>query len=112
MSVREVVTAEQILQKVSEEMSIWLKERKIDSLEKLGKSADDYVLARKSEVTCLGKPSPSVHKQDSKQGQGRDHEERYRAPYEGYRGLQGGGRAHQEGGRAQVNSRGGKWGAF
>ena len=63
------------LQKVQKEMSIWLK---IESQEKLGELADDYVLARKSEVTHPGKPSLSGQKQDSKQGQGRDREERYR----------------------------------
>lgn len=68
MSVREVVIAEQILQKVSEEMSIWLKERKIESLEELGKLADDYVLARKSESMRPGKPILSGHKQDPKEG--------------------------------------------
>ena len=70
MSVREVVVAEQILMKVPEEMNILLKERKIDSLEKLGKLADDYVLAPKSEAARPGKPSPSVR-------QGRDRDERH-----------------------------------
>ena len=46
--VRDVVVMEQILLGVQEEMAVWLKERKLESLEELGKLTDDYALARKN----------------------------------------------------------------
>jgi len=46
LTVREVVIMEQILLGVPEEMAVWLKERKPESLEQLGKLPDDYVLVR------------------------------------------------------------------
>ena len=49
MSVREVVIMEHILLGVPAEMAVWLKEKKPESLELLGRLADDYALVKRSE---------------------------------------------------------------
>ena len=40
---------EQILLRVSDDVAIWLRERRPESLNELGRLADDYLLARKGE---------------------------------------------------------------
>ena len=59
MTVREVVIMEQVLLGMSEDMAVWLKERKPTSLEELSKMADDYELAQKSEGARPGWPKAS-----------------------------------------------------
>ena len=63
----EVVIMEQVLLGVSENMAVWLKERKPSSLEELGKLADDYSLARKSEGDRPGRSNaPGLIKEQAK----------------------------------------------
>ena len=65
LPVRDVVIMEQMFLGVPEEMAVWLKERKLESLEKLGKLADDYILARKNE-SGGSKPASIGNRQDTK----------------------------------------------
>ena len=61
MTVREAIIVEQVFMGVPEEMAVWLKEQKPKSLEELGKLADNYALARKSEgVRPLGPTAPGL----------------------------------------------------
>ena len=104
LTVREVVIMEQILLGVPEEMVVWLKERKPESLEQLGKLADDYVLARKSEGVRSPRPTaPGFYKVEAGNPPSQVREERRRPVANGE--------------RTQVNFRGdkrcyscGRWG--
>ena len=49
MSHRDMIITEQILLGVSDDLTIWLRERRPDSLDELGRLADDYLLARRGE---------------------------------------------------------------
>ena len=103
MTVREAIIVEQVFMGVPEEMAVWLKEQKPKSLEELGKLADNYALARKSEgVRPLGPTAPGLKRCPGK---------RY-APMKEERP-----RPNAEGRRVQVNTRGdkrcyicGRWG--
>ena len=103
MSVREVVTMERILLGVPAEMAVWLKEKKSESLELLGRPADDYALARKSESAKAARlPAPGLKL------------EVYKPPSPTREEHQ---RAGMGSGRVQVNTRGdkryyscGRWG--
>jgi len=49
ISTDEMILIEHFMQSVTEDLRVWLKERKPDSLAKAAELADDYVLARKGE---------------------------------------------------------------
>ena len=94
MSVREVVIMEQILLGVPAEMAVWLKEKKPESLDLLGRLADDYALARKSEGAKPARlPAPGLKP------------EAYRPPNPMREERQ---RAGMGSGRVQVNAKGDK----
>ena len=72
---------EQVLLGVSEDMAVWLKERKPTSLEELGKLADDYALARKSEGARPGRSNaPGLIKEQAKKNPDNKPTSHFRSP--------------------------------
>ena len=74
MSVTDLVVAEQFYAVVSEEMAVWIKDGKPDSLERTAELANDYMLSGKGVVSAEGDERQEfcVWRSDSRQGDGRD----------------------------------------
>ena len=97
---REMVIMEQVLLSVPEDLAVWLRERRPESLDELGKLADDYVLARTGESVRTQTKGPAVGLTTSSEKQGVNRrpirrQEEYSTPA-------------PEGGRARVNTHGDK----
>ena len=96
MPTRDMIIAEQILLGVSDDLTIWLRERRPSSLEEVGRLADDYTLARKGESKTITR-EPVMPMQASTGGRPQHHS--------GNQGHQG---PAQDWGRSRTNHRGEK----
>ena len=66
----ELVSIEQFLLSVPDDLRVWLRERKPESLHKAAILADDYVLAHKtSRGFSLGRPAPPSRNSPGQQGE-------------------------------------------
>lgn len=54
---------EQFLQCVPEDLAIWIKEKKPESLKQAAQFADDYMTARNQKVTAPGTPQSGTNRQ-------------------------------------------------